>query len=67
MRERDIAFCMGLELTQSIYERLLLLKRLSDSCCSCPVMIEISKLLDLSKGRQLEELEKEIGYYLACI
>jgi len=56
---------MGLELTQSIYERLLMLKRLSESCNSCPVMNEIAKLLDLSKGRQLEELEKEIGYYLA--
>jgi len=65
MKERDVAFCMGLELTQSIYERLLMLKRLSKLCNSCPVMNEIAKLLDLSKGRQLEEIEKEIGYYLA--
>jgi len=27
-------------------------------------MLELGKLLELSKGKQFEEIEKEIGYYL---
>jgi len=64
MRGKDQGFCMGLELTLSVYERLYLKKRLRDECKDCPVMEEIAKLLELSKGRQLEDLEEELGYFL---
>ena len=55
---------MGLEHIQSIFERLYFKERLHKDCKDCPLIIEVSKLLDMAKEKQYEEIEKEIGNYL---
>ena len=51
IRGKDEGFCMSLEFALSVYERLYLKGRLKEGCMDCPVMEELMKLLDLSKGR----------------
>ncbi len=57
-------FSQGHESVESIFNRLYLRKKLFDPCKGYPLLLEVQKLLDLTKELRVEKTENELGYYL---